>query len=65
MEDNILDNRDENNKIGLCAFDCILYEENLDGGGRQLIDEYPYLNHLIELWYGDWGVCLGMINGGL
>ena len=25
------------------------------GGVREVIDGYPYLKHLIELWTGDWG----------
>ena len=40
--------------IGICAFDCKLFEEEKAGGVQEVINGYPYFKYRVKLWPGDW-----------
>ena len=54
VKDHIIDEEEDNKDIGLHGFDYTLFEEQEGGVTREVLDGYPYLKHLIELWRGDW-----------
>ena len=54
MKDHIIDEQEQYKAIVLWGFDYKLFEENEGGDNREVLDGYPYLNHLIQLWSGDW-----------
>ena len=54
MKDHIIDQNEDYKDIGLHGFDYKLFEEDEGGGNREVLDGYPYLKHLIQLWPGDW-----------
>ena len=54
LKDHIIDKREDYNDIGLHGFDYKLIEEDEGGGNREVLDGYPYLKHLIQLWSGYW-----------
>ena len=54
MKDHIIYEKEAYKEIGLCGFDYKLFEEEEGGGTREGLDGYPYFNHIIQLWPGDW-----------
>ena len=54
MKDHIIDEKEDYKYIGLRGFDYKLFEEEEGGGTREVLYGYPYLNHLIHFWPGDW-----------
>ena len=49
VKDHVIDEKEDYKEIGLCGFDCSLFEEKEGGGKRDGLDGYPYLKHLIQL----------------
>ena len=54
MKDDSIEKKDDYKAIVLCGFDYELFEEEDSGGVQKLLDGYPYLKHLIQLWPGCW-----------
>ena len=54
VNDHIIDEKEDYKDIGLRGFDYKVFKEEEGGGTIELLDGYPYLNHLIQLWPGDW-----------
>ena len=53
-KDDIINQKQQCEAIGLRGFDYKLFEEQEFGGIRDGLDRYPYLNHPIQLWLGCW-----------
>ena len=54
MKDHVIEEKEDYKEIGICGFDCSLFEENEGGGKLEGLDGSPYLKHLIKLWPGYW-----------
>ena len=54
VKDYIIDEKEDYKDIGLRGFDYKLFEEEEGRGTREVLDGYPYLKHLIQMWPGDW-----------
>ena len=54
VKDHIIDEKEDYKDIGLRGFDYKLFEEEEGGETREVLDGYPYLNYIIQLWPGDW-----------
>ena len=57
MKDNIIYENEYYESIGLCGFYYKLFEEEEVGGVVgvwEVLEGYPYLKHIIQLWPGDW-----------
>ena len=54
VKDNTIKENEEYESIGLRGFDYKIFEEERDGVILEGLYGYPYLNHLINLWPGDW-----------
>ena len=54
MKDHIINENDQYEAIGLSGFDYKSFEEEKGGGTREVLDGYPYLKYIIQLWPGDW-----------
>ena len=54
VKDDSIEKKDDYKAIVLCGFDYELFEEEDSGGVQKLLDGYPYLKHIIQLWPGDW-----------
>ena len=54
VKDHIIDKKEQYKAIGKSGFDYKLFEEEEGGGTREGLYGYTYLNHLIQLWPGDW-----------
>ena len=54
VKDHIIDEKEDYKDIGLRGSDYKLFEEEEGGGTRKVLDSYPYLRHLIQLWPDDW-----------
>ena len=54
VKDHITDEKEQYEAIGLRGFDYKLFDEEGGGGTREGLYGYPYLNHLIQFWPGDW-----------
>ena len=54
VNDNIIDEKEKYEAIGLRGFDYKLFEEEEGGGTREGLYGYPCFKHLIQLWTGDW-----------
>ena len=62
MKDHIIDEKEDYKDIGLRGFDYKLFEEEEVGGTREVLDGYPYFNHLVQLWPGDWVIQMAKMN---
>ena len=62
MEDNYIEEKEDYKAIRLRGFDYNLFEEEEGGCARKRIYGYPYSNHLIKLWLGNWEDQLVKIN---
>ena len=54
VNNDIIDEKEKYDAIGICGFDYKLFEEEEGRGTREGLYGYPYLNNLIQLWTGDW-----------
>ena len=54
MKDTTIVKKEQYEAIGLFGFDYKLIEEEEGGRFREGLKRHPYLNHLIQLWPGDW-----------
>ena len=61
-KNNIIDEEEQYESIGLRGFDYKLFEEEEVEMTREGLDRYPYLNHIIQLWPGDWVEHMAKIN---
>ena len=52
VRDHIIDEKNQCTAIGLNRFDYKLIEEEEGEGTGEVLDRYPYLNHLIQLLPG-------------
>ena len=52
VKDHIINEKEDYRDIGIRGFDYKLFEEEQGGGTRKVLDGYPYLKHLIQLWTG-------------
>ena len=62
MKNNIIEEKEEYEAIGLRGFDYKLSEEEESVGVRDGLDGYPPLNHAIQLWSGDWENQMAKMN---
>ena len=62
VTDHIVDEKEDYNDIVLREFDYKLFEEEEGGDTREELDEYTYLNHIIQLWPGYWVKHIEKIN---
>ena len=51
VKDHTIDENEQYEDIGLSGFDYKLFEEEECGNNREVLYNYPYLKHLIQLWY--------------
>ena len=78
VDDNVIEEGNNRDDIGLQGFDFNCFDEDKEGVGREGLSEYPYLLILMEIWHGDWnnsskrtymkvdednGKAVGMVNG--
>ena len=54
VKENIFEEKEDYESIGLRCFDYKLFESNEGKGVREELDGYPYLMHINKLWPGDW-----------
>ena len=54
VKDNIIDEKEQYEAIGICGFYYKLFDEEEGVGNREGIGGYTYLNHIIQLWPGCW-----------
>ena len=57
MKDNIIEEKEDRESIGIRGFYYKLFEEEEVGGVVgvwEVLDGYPYLKHIIQFWPGDW-----------
>ena len=54
VKDNIIEEKEDHEAIGLHDFDYKLFEDEECGGIIEGLDGYNYLNHIIKLWTGYW-----------
>ena len=54
VKDQVIDEQEDYNDIGIRGFDYKLFEAEEGRGKREGLDGYPYLKHLIQLWTGYW-----------
>ena len=62
VKDHIADEKEDYKDIGLRGFDYKLYGEEESGGNREILDGYPYLKHLVQLWPGYWVSQMAKMN---
>ena len=54
VKDNVIEDKEQYKAIGVRGFDYKLFKEEEGGRTKEVLDRYPYFNHLIQLWTGDW-----------
>ena len=54
VKDHIIGEKEDYKYIGQRGFGYKLFKEEEGGGDRKGLYGYPYLNHIIQLWPGDW-----------
>ena len=52
VKDHIIEEKEQYKAIRLRGFGYKLFEEEVGGGVREVLDGYPYLKHLLQLWLG-------------
>ena len=54
VKDQVIDEKEDYKEIGLSGFNYKLFEEEEVRRKREVLDGYPYLKHLIQLWTYYW-----------
>ena len=62
VKEHVIDEKEYYKEIGLRRFGCKLFEKEEGGGEQEGLDGYPYLNHIIQLWPGDWVIHMEKIQ---
>ena len=62
VKDHIINEKEQYKGIGLHGFGYKLFEEEENGGTKERLYVYPYLNHIIQLWPGDWVKKMSRMN---
>ena len=63
VKDHITNENEDHKDIGLRGFDYKLFEVEEGGGTKKVLDDHPYLKHIIHLWPGDWVKQMTKMNG--
>ena len=54
MKYHVIEEKEDYKEIGIRGFDYSLFEEKKGGEKLEGLDGFPYLEHLIKLWPGNW-----------